>query len=86
MRMIDAPWTDAQVFRLRRWQEADSVHPFTCACRTPETGEVKLVPTADGWVCPRECGYTQNWAYRCWLEEEPPVNPFRLWRAAEEPA
>jgi hypothetical protein len=86
MRQVPAPWTEAQVANLRRWQGCEAVHPFTCACQDSETGEVVLVPTVDGWTCPRGCGYTQAWAYRCWLEEEPPVNPFRELRMARENA
>lgn len=74
--LINAPFTPEQVHHLNIWQSTGYVHPFTCRCRTPETGEVVLTATVDGWVCPRGCGYTQAWAHDFMAEPMFP-NPLR---------
>jgi len=53
---IHAPFTPEQVRHLNEFQNAESVHPFTCKCG------VNLVATEAGWIC-NECEYTQDWAH-----------------------
>ena len=72
---VSAPFTEQQVERLKNWQNAAHVHPFTCANRndgkhrtTHDTGV--LVPTIRGWVC-LDCDYTQDWAYSLMVEQLP---------------
>lgn len=77
-RIVDAPFTPVQVFRLRIWQETPWVHPFTCANRGDgkhRTDTGVLVPTGDGWICP-DCDYTQNWAHDFMADRPIPPNPF----------
>lgn len=81
-----APWTPQQVLALNRWQEAGTVHPFTCgsgdrmdfahvAYANRNGGDFgQLVATARGWICPA-CSYTQDWAHDFMLEP-PPRSPF----------
>ena len=64
---IRAPWTQEQVDRLNEYQRAGAFHPFTCprehSCSERLYGAVELVATVDGWVCPKDCDYTQDWAH-----------------------
>lgn len=55
--MVKAPWSEAQIDALERFQHLDGVHPFTC----PEHSNRELVATHRGWIC-RYCNYTQDWA------------------------
>jgi hypothetical protein len=55
--MVRAPWTEAQIDALERFQHQKGVHPFTC----PEHSDKELVATHRGWIC-RYCDYTQHWA------------------------
>lgn len=66
--LIRAPWSEEQVRNLNEFQEANYVHPFTCARRTETLHRVRpgrdmgqLIATPDGWICP-DCDYTQDWA------------------------
>jgi hypothetical protein len=79
---IEAPWTPEQVDALNAWQRGP-VHSFTCGRRSepghvqrPDADLGQLVATADGWVCPDGCGYTQQWAWQSMLQ--PPAQPPRL--------
>lgn len=65
MDKIFAPWTDAEVATLNRWQQLGTVHEFTCPCE--HDGDRTLVAHNDGWHCP-DCLYTQNWAHRFMLD------------------
>jgi hypothetical protein len=58
---VRAPWTDEQVDKLRKWQENDSIHPYTCIC-----GE-SLMPHNNGWIC-EYCGHVQDWCWKGSLE------------------
>lgn len=63
MPRIEAPFTEAQVEALKRWQDACVFHPYTCpgnlvACAAGR----ELLVTAEGMVC--QCGaYRQTWAH-----------------------
>jgi hypothetical protein len=70
--MIRAPFTPAQVEALNRWQQAGTVHPFTCA--DDHGPDDVLVATPAGWVCP-SCAYTQDWAHDMMLDAPPRVFP-----------
>lgn len=60
---VIAPFTDAQVEALNRWQDDHGKHPFTCA-RDHDGGAVVLAVTRDGWYCPAlGCDYEQDWAH-----------------------
>jgi hypothetical protein len=52
-----APWTQEQVDKLNKWQNAGLFHPFTCG-----NGHT-LVATKDGWICPSCPEYHQDWAH-----------------------
>lgn len=64
-----APWSDQEIEALRKHQEDDQRHPYTCGNRGDgkhpfeekylDTGALR--PTREGWVCPY-CDYTQDWA------------------------
>lgn len=58
MPTIIPPWSEAQIAALTAHQQNTRVHPYTCVC----SGEVLLVPTRDGWLCP-QCDYRQLWAH-----------------------
>lgn len=58
---VHAPWTIEQVVALNRFQRSGAIHPFTCTCGN----NTVLIAGPDGWSCPRECGYTQTWAWAC---------------------
>lgn len=62
-----APWTDAQVRALNRWQKDGRFHEFTCA--QEHLGERTLVANNAGWRCPT-CGYTQDWAHDFMCQEQ----------------
>ncbi len=74
---IEAPWSDAQVASLVRFQTDARVHPFTCPREhTIRKGEfqidVRLMPTTAGWICPvRGCDYKQTWAHVSMLARTP---------------
>jgi hypothetical protein len=69
-----APWDDATVASLNRWQAAGYVHPFTCRNDRSDAAHRAyaafhhqgdfgiLIATRIGWVCPA-CGYHQGWAH-----------------------
>jgi len=68
-----APWTNAQVAALNRFQRYAFVHPFTCLAITHPGDKMAdkdrvLVATNAGWVCP-SCDYTQNWAHAVMVED-----------------
>lgn len=62
---ITAPWTQKEVNALNHFQAIDLMHPFTCPNHDSET---LLVATVDGWVCSKDCGYHQNWAWQVMTE------------------
>lgn len=70
-----APWTAEQVQNLLDFQQANYMHPFTCANRGDGShiivfGDLgTLVPTVRGWVC-LCCDYTQDWAHDFMLNGE----------------
>lgn len=69
MDVVLAPFNDAQVEQLNRYQASGVMHEFTCG--RPHPAHVTLVATNDGWVCPDpECGYTQNWAHAFMADKE----------------
>lgn len=74
--MIEAPWTDAQVENLNRWQQCGHVHPFTCPNHHEASRE--LIAKNDGWHCPG-CEYTQTWAHAM-MTLGPPPEPFHGFR------
>lgn len=55
---VKAPWPPAIVADLNRHQRSLHFHPYTC----PDAGHT-LLATANGWVCPEGCDYTQDWAH-----------------------
>jgi hypothetical protein len=59
--IITAPFTASQVLRLNAFQESGRYHPYTCAWPHDQE-QVRLTATLHGWVCPRRCLYTQDWA------------------------
>jgi len=60
---VVAPFTEAQVAALNRWQTDRRAHPFTCGNEDHEA-HVRLIATTEGWVCGvQTCGYTQDWAH-----------------------
>ncbi|BBZ93135.1 hypothetical protein BRDID11004_59660 [Bradyrhizobium diazoefficiens] len=71
--MIEAPWTDAQVENLNRWQQSGHVHPFTCP--NHHDASRVLIAKPDGWHCPG-CEYTQTWAH-AGMVLGPPPDPFQ---------
>jgi hypothetical protein len=71
--MLEAPWTDAQVENLNRWQQAGHVHPFTCPNDHAESRV--LLAQNDGWHCP-SCEYTQTWAHAM-MALGPPPDPLQ---------
>jgi hypothetical protein len=56
--MKTAPWTKEEVKNLEARQEI--LHPYTCVCGD----HIALVPTINGWKCPKGCGYKQSWAHK----------------------
>lgn len=74
--MIEAPWTDAQVANLNRWQSCGHVHPFTCP--NHHQGSRDLIAKTDGWHC-TGCEYTQTWAHG-FMTLGPTPNPFEGFR------
>jgi hypothetical protein len=84
MSKIVAPWDDATVAALNRWQAAGFVHPFTCggersdavhryyALAQGQGDRGILVATRDGWVCPA-CDYRQDWAHDFMVSK--PIDP-----------
>lgn len=61
---IFAPWTEAQVELLNRWQASDVLHPYTCGNCAHGT---VLTATRFGWHCPNGCGWKQRWCHACML-------------------
>lgn len=60
---VYAPFTDAQVEQLNRFQHSERTPEFTCGRRDEHPqNEGVLVATNAGWHCPA-CDYTQGWAY-----------------------
>ena len=75
--IVHAPWTEAQIERLKEWQRSGFVHPYTCGKRDDNHAWNDwgmdygvLIPTRKGWVCP-DCDYTQNWAHKFSFEPIP---------------
>lgn len=63
---IEAPWTPEQVAALNAFQARSNIHPFTCGkCGGLEV----LVATSTGWLCPKDCGYSQTWAWESMATE-----------------
>lgn len=58
-KLVHAPWTMEQVRKLARYQRLSHLHPYTCGW-SENHGEMNLIPTARGWICPA-CDYTQDW-------------------------
>ena len=54
---VYTPWTNEQVEALKKWQENDEMHPYTCRC-----GE-SLTPYNSGWKCDYCHNYKQNWCH-----------------------
>jgi hypothetical protein len=87
MTKITAPWDDATVAALNRWQAAGYVHPFTCGGDRSDAAHKAyaafhgqpdwgiLVATRAGWVCP-VCAYHQTWAHDFMVSK--PIDP-RTW-------
>ncbi len=74
--IVQAPWTPSQVEKLRQWQGAGWVHPFTCGGNhASDQTERRLTPSPDGWFC-WSCGWTQNWCHDFMLNG-PGDNPFK---------
>ncbi len=74
MNIIKAPFTEAQVARLIKWQKAGYVHPYTCGTQNkhkPDDDKV-LIPTVNGFKCPT-CDYEQDWAHQCAANEDLPA-------------
>lgn len=74
--IIQAPFTDDQVEKLKKYQENGIMHPFTCCSpenisdcqRKNGTSDGHLIPSNEGWICP--CGqYKQNWCYDLMLKD-----------------
>jgi hypothetical protein len=72
---INAPFTEEQVEKLKKYQENGKFHPFTCCSqgsnekceRKNGVGEGLLIPSTEGWVCP--CGeIKQNWCHKFMVE------------------
>lgn len=55
-----APWTPEEVEILKKYQDCEYFHPYTCHCHGDDGQHPNLVPTVDGWVCPK-CDYKQDW-------------------------
>lgn len=68
---VFAPWTEEQVRGLQNWQSDDNVHPYVY--NTP-TGQVRLVPTPDGWVDGNGLAM-QDWAHDFSLRWKRPGTP-----------
>jgi hypothetical protein len=68
--MLKAPWTKEQIEKLNKWQQSGMVHPYTCGGKKDgkDCREV-LAATENGWICPANCGYTQNWAHDMMLSD-----------------
>ena len=58
---IKTPWTPDQVDALNRYQHSGRFHGYTC--NNYHIEHQLLVATEDGWICPMQCGYTQDWAH-----------------------
>ena len=63
---MTAPWTEKEIASLAEYQHVH-LYPYTCG-----NGHI-LVPTRDGWRCPVDSEYAQEWAYEWsadwrWLE------------------
>jgi hypothetical protein len=57
---LEAPWTEAQVQQLTRYQREGKFHPYTCGqdgCRGV------LVASQTGWKCPVCDHWTQTWCH-----------------------
>jgi hypothetical protein len=66
---VEAPWTPGQVESLNAFQQAGTMHPFTCgsdACPAVG-GRAVLTAREYGWVC-LGCDYTQSWAH-AWMTD-----------------
>ncbi len=61
---MNVPFTPEQVLALRRWQAADTVHPFTCC------NHMTMEVYEHGFVCPK-CARVQTWCHDFMLEEPP---------------
>lgn len=68
-----APFNDAQIAKLVRWQSGvTGMHPFTCCShdgcdRIDRKDRGILIPLRDGWICP--CGnYKQYWCHTFMVE------------------
>ena len=64
-REVNMVFTEDQVASLKGFQSAGIFHPFTCEC-----GAGDMIPTTEGFVCPNNCGYTQDWAHDFMLNWE----------------
>lgn len=62
MEEIRAPWTPEQVAALNKFQQRMQFHPFTCGGAAHEFQPPVLIADTDGWHCPTDCNYQQDWA------------------------
>lgn len=65
---IVAPWTDAQVAALNRYQRAGRMHPFT-GTRHADGTECILIATPEGWTKCDGGPVVQSWAWRFMANE-----------------
>jgi hypothetical protein len=84
MTKITAPWDDATVAGLNRWQASGWVHAFTCGGERSDLAHKTyaiehhqrdfgiLVATSEGWLCP-VCSYQQDWAHDFMVNQ--PIDP-----------
>ena len=54
------PWTPEEVKSLQQYQDDGFAHPYTCICDGDNGHHPNLIPTIDGWMCPK-CDYKQDW-------------------------
>lgn len=63
MSKYNAPWSLEVVIALRKRQEEETLHPYTCGVH----GTAPLIAIYSGWECPVEnCDYKQDW---CWEQD-----------------
>lgn len=58
---VYAPWDYEMVAHLNGYQQAGTMHPFTCGI---DSSHGSLIALCGGWICPDDsCDYTQEWAH-----------------------
>jgi hypothetical protein len=61
---VKAPWTEQQVWNLRKWQKSWNVLPFTNdECELDENQRRSLIPTIAGWITKKGGPVVQDWAW-----------------------